>query len=210
MMHEGGWEVAGVEPSAEARRRVPSALQHRVVGAIDDITGASFDVITLWHVLEHLPSPGQDIEKLKARLSPGGVLFIAVPNFDSWEAAIGRSRWFHLDVPRHLYHFTPNTVRRLLELQGFRVNRINFFSWTYNVFGSWQTLLNLVVPERNYLYRRWKHRMRIAPHQSPWRFALCSAISYLIAPAAAIVALVMSAMSALFGRSGTMEVEASQ
>lgn len=210
IMHEAGWEVSGVEPNVEARRRVPSPLRYRVVETIDHVTGGPFDVITLWHVLEHMPSPGLDIEKLNALLSPGGVLFIAVPNFGSWEAAIAGSRWFHLDVPRHLYHFTPDTLCRLVERHGFRVNHINFFSWTYNVFGSWQTLLNLVVPEPNYLYRRWKQRLRRSAQQSPWRFAYCSALSYVVAPAAAIPALAISAISAPFGRSGTMEVEASR
>ncbi|MBM3817897.1 MAG: class I SAM-dependent methyltransferase [Acidimicrobiia bacterium] len=208
VMHEAGWDVAGVEPNAEARRRAPASLQERIVDTLDAVSGAPFDVITLWHVIEHLPSPAADIEKLTTLLRPGGALFIAVPNFASWEAAIGGTRWFHLDLPRHLYHFTPETLSHLLDDHGFTVDRIDFFSWIYNVFGAWQTLLNRVVPERNYLYRRWRQRMPQPARGSRWRSTICSVLSYAIAPAAAVVAVALSAAAALAGRSGTIEVVA--
>jgi SAM-dependent methyltransferase len=210
VMHEAGWEVAGVEPNAEARRQAPVSLRQRIVDDLDAVPGAPFDVITLWHVLEHLPSPAADIEKVKTLLRPGGVLFIAVPNFASWEAAIGGTRWFHLDLPRHLYHFTPGTLSRLLDDHGFTVERIDFCSWIYNVFGSWQTLLNRVVPERNYLYRCWRQRMRQPVGRSRWHFIMCSTLSYVTALPALIIAVALSGASALVGRSGTVEVVASR
>jgi 2-polyprenyl-3-methyl-5-hydroxy-6-metoxy-1,4-benzoquinol methylase len=210
VMHEAGWDVAGVEPNSEARRQAPASLRARIVDRVEAVPGAPFDVITLWHVLEHLPSPAADIDTLKTLLRPGGALFIAVPNFASWEAAIGGTRWFHLDLPRHLYHFTPDTLTRLLDDHGFRVDRIDFFSWIYNVFGSWQTLLNRVVPERNYLYRCWRQRMQQPAGRSPWHFILCSMLSYVTALPALMIAVALSGVSALVGRSGTVEVVASR
>lgn len=82
---------------------------------------SSFDIVTLWHVLEHLPRPAETLQKIRALLKPGGILAIAVPNFDSVQARVFRGRWYHLEVPRHLYHFTPGTLRRLLDAEGFDV-----------------------------------------------------------------------------------------
>jgi SAM-dependent methyltransferase len=81
----------------------------------------SFDVITLWHVLEHLERPVETLRKVRALLKSSGVLIIAVPNFDSLQARWFKERWYHLDVPRHLYHFTPTTLGDLLREEGYGV-----------------------------------------------------------------------------------------
>ncbi len=85
-----------------------------------------FDVVTLRHVLEHLPDPARALRKVFAMLKPGGVVLIHVPNFRSAEALfIFRERWRHLDAPRHLFHFSPGTMKTLLQNTGFSVEKIS-------------------------------------------------------------------------------------
>jgi SAM-dependent methyltransferase len=113
---KAGWQVTGLEPSARARhdatRRVgqpigqPEALATLPVG--------SFDIITLWHVLEHVHTLNETLDQLIRALKPGGKLLIAVPNVDSLDAQHYRQDWAAYDVPRHLYHFAPATMRELL------------------------------------------------------------------------------------------------
>jgi 2-polyprenyl-3-methyl-5-hydroxy-6-metoxy-1,4-benzoquinol methylase len=81
-------------------------------------------VITLWHVLEHLPDLEQTMNQLKSLLAPGGVLIIAVPNFEAYEASVFKEHWAAYDVPRHLYHFNRNAVERLANNHGLKIARI--------------------------------------------------------------------------------------
>ena len=80
--------------------------------------GTTYDAVVLWHVAEHLHAPQGTVRGIARLLRPGGVLLIAVPNFGSPEARIGRAGWFHLDVPRHLVHFTASTLTAILEPPG--------------------------------------------------------------------------------------------
>jgi 2-polyprenyl-3-methyl-5-hydroxy-6-metoxy-1,4-benzoquinol methylase len=81
----------------------------------------SFDAITLWHVLEHVHNLHDYMGFLKSLLKPGGKLFIAVPNYTSADAAIYRLAWAAYDVPRHLYHFSPQAIQVLMQRHGLRV-----------------------------------------------------------------------------------------
>jgi hypothetical protein len=159
-------------------------------------------------VLEHARTPAEELRRLKALLKPDGVLFIALPNFSSWEAALGREHSFHLDLPRHLFHFTLKAITILLKQQGFDVRRVNFFSWVYSVFGGFQTVLNLIVPEPNLLYKQWPRRPLRDAGWGTRRWLLWTT-TYFAAPFALAVAAVLSTLSAYAGRSGTMEIEAS-
>ena len=107
-----GWDVVGIEfePSlAEASSRrygVPVVVGDAVSA---DVRGP-FDVITMWHVLEHLPDPGSALARAAGLLRPGGTLIVSVPNNDSLQARLGGDDWLHLDIPRHIYHFTPGSL----------------------------------------------------------------------------------------------------
>ena len=111
-----GWRVQGHEPNpaarAEASRRVGQPIGE---GPLTNLTPGSFDVITLWHVLEHVHQLNETLAQLTALLRPGGVLLIAVPNVESLDAQHYRQDWAAYDVPRHLYHFAPKTMTQLLK-----------------------------------------------------------------------------------------------
>jgi 2-polyprenyl-3-methyl-5-hydroxy-6-metoxy-1,4-benzoquinol methylase len=111
------WDITGIEPDEDARK---NALEINAVQLFPKeyfFTGlqpGSFDVITMWHVLEHVHRLPEYIEQLKKLLKPKGILIIAVPNYTSYDAAVYREHWAAYDVPRHLYHFSPASMRTLL------------------------------------------------------------------------------------------------
>jgi len=114
---------------------------------------SSFEIVTLWHVMEHLPHPVETLKRIRALLKPGGILVTAVPNFDSVQARVFRSRWYHLEVPRHLYHFTPATLRRLLDTGGFDVLAEYHQSPEHNWAGILGSLVPLVASNGSYAGR---------------------------------------------------------
>jgi SAM-dependent methyltransferase len=125
-----GWSVQGIEadPGAAARAAErPGVQQDRVfVGKVEDadFPPETFDLVTMAHVLEHLHDPRGVLERIHRWLRPEGVIRLWLPNFESIESRVFRQLWFGLDVPRHLYHFGPRTIRALLEIAGFRVERV--------------------------------------------------------------------------------------
>jgi len=122
---KAGWQVTGLEPSARARqdaaRRVGQAIQQPEVLAT--LPAGSFDVVTLWHVLEHVHTLNETLDQLIRALRPGGKLLIAVPNVTSFDAQHYHLDWAAYDVPRHLYHFSPATMRELLARHGLIISQ---------------------------------------------------------------------------------------
>ncbi|WP_010516340.1 class I SAM-dependent methyltransferase [Croceivirga radicis] len=107
-----GFVVSGVEPSAKAR----GLAKQKGVDLQDNLNNlkpGSFDCITLWHVLEHVPDLEDTIDKLVSLLKNQGVLIIAVPNFKSWDAKHYKTYWAAFDVPRHLWHFSQSSIVQL-------------------------------------------------------------------------------------------------
>ncbi|MFH0962988.1 MAG: class I SAM-dependent methyltransferase [Planctomycetota bacterium] len=127
MMRTGGWTVTGVEPDPEAAERA-RALRHLNVhtGTVTDapLERESFDVITLWHVLEHVWNPNEVMERITGLLAPGGLLVVSTPVIDGYAARTLGSSWYHLDVPRHLLHFTRRRLTDLIAFHGFVVTGV--------------------------------------------------------------------------------------
>ena len=112
-----GWNISGVEPNNNAKTLAKQKLENgSSVEIFDDlnlIENEQFDIITLWHVLEHVPNLEIYISKLKSLLKPDGVLIIAVPNFKSFDASYYKNFWAAYDVPRHLWHFSQTSIQKL-------------------------------------------------------------------------------------------------
>ena len=117
-----------------------------------DVEGP-FDAVTMWHVLEHLPDPLGAVVRAVDLMRPGGRLVISVPNVDSLQARFGGERWFHLDLPRHLFHFGPRSPSALVERAGLRVVRIGHLYPEMEAIGLVQTALNRAGFENDLLYR---------------------------------------------------------
>ena len=122
-MTEVGWDAQGVEPSAgavELARRTGRRVQHGDVFA-SFLNEERFDVVSFWHVLEHVHEPVAALRRAHSLLRAGGRLMLAVPNWDSWMRERVGSSWWALEAPRHVHHFTTDTLRRTLETSGFAV-----------------------------------------------------------------------------------------
>jgi len=125
-MKLNGWEVIGMEPDPGAAQKAMELTSSDVrdPSALDSIEPSSFDAITLWHVLEHVHTLNETLDKLKRALKPGGYLFIAVPNYTSHDATIYQQYWAAYDVPRHLYHFSPAAMKTLIAGHGLTMKSI--------------------------------------------------------------------------------------
>jgi SAM-dependent methyltransferase len=119
-MRQAGWQVTGLEPDAETRKRAleQNGIDLQDTGDLFKLPAGHYDAITLWHVLEHVHSLHEYLDQLKALLKPGGVLLIAVPNYTSHDAGFYQEYWAAYDVPRHLYHFSPASMQALLQQHG--------------------------------------------------------------------------------------------
>lgn len=115
-MKQNGWNITGLEPDATAREKAKTLYgitpqeSHRLF----DLVLQTYDAITMWHVLEHVHELQAYIQQVEKLLAPGGKLFIAVPNYTSYDAAVYKEFWAAYDVPRHLYHFSPKSIDALL------------------------------------------------------------------------------------------------
>lgn len=113
---ENNWVVSGIEPNEQARE-IANKKTNNSVFEIDQLLkfeASSFDVITLWHVLEHLPNLEDHIAIFKTLLKPKGTLIIAVPNYKSYDAKYYKEFWAAYDVPRHLWHFNRDSITSLV------------------------------------------------------------------------------------------------
>lgn len=120
---KNNWEASGIEPSLKARE-LAKQKNLRVLSEVSELRNTSFDVITMWHVLEHVYDLKGQIEWFKNHLKERGTLIIAVPNFESWDAHYYKSFWAAYDVPRHLYHFSKKAISLLFEEAGFKLIEI--------------------------------------------------------------------------------------
>ena len=118
-----GWNVTGIEPSEKAKG-IAKAKGVSFVESLADIEDNSFDAVTMWHVLEHVPDVEKQISELKRIIKPDGVIVVAVPNFNSYDAKHYGSHWAAYDVPRHLWHFSKTAMQQLFGAQGMDVVKI--------------------------------------------------------------------------------------
>jgi 2-polyprenyl-3-methyl-5-hydroxy-6-metoxy-1,4-benzoquinol methylase len=126
VMKKAGWEVSGLEPDPGARDHAKRlhGLDIEEPEKLFAMEAGGFDAITMWHVLEHVHRLHPYLETVHKLLRPGGSLLIAVPNFQSLDATEYGEFWAAYDVPRHLYHFSPDSMRSLLEQKGFSLSQM--------------------------------------------------------------------------------------
>lgn len=129
-----GWEVEGLETdevaAALARNRTGGTIHAAPLEELS-LPDGSFGLVSLLHVLEHVPDPRATLEAARRLLAPGGTLLVAVPNAGSWEAGIFGSIWYPLDLPRHFWGFSPHTLARLVDTSGFLVESIAYFPFLF-------------------------------------------------------------------------------
>jgi len=129
-----GWKVTGIEPNEKARVIANTKTDNKVFDTLklESLPTESFDVISLWHVFEHLPELENHIQVFKKLLKPNGSLIIAVPNHKSFDAKYYKEFWAAYDVPRHLWHFSQNSIKRLFDK--FQMNVIKTLPMKFDAF----------------------------------------------------------------------------
>lgn len=132
-MKKNGWLVTGIEPNTKAREIAITKFQQEnnnqqiifeSLKQLQNLNPIKFDVITMWHVLEHVPDVQSYIAQLKSLLTPNGTLVIAVPNFKSYDAHYYGKFWAAYDTPRHLWHFSKNAIKHLFKNEQMEVVKI--------------------------------------------------------------------------------------
>ncbi|MEO7444613.1 MAG: class I SAM-dependent methyltransferase [Ferruginibacter sp.] len=120
-MKKHDWKISGLEPDEKARERAASLHQVKSLEpeAIYSLHSETFDAVTMWHVLEHVHDIEGYLKQVNKSLKEKGKFFIAVPNYTSADAVHYKQFWAAYDVPRHLYHFSPGSMKKLLSANGF-------------------------------------------------------------------------------------------
>jgi SAM-dependent methyltransferase len=196
-----GWRVLGLERTeqmAEIGRRA-HGLEIAAVPLEKLSKSASFDLIVLFNVLEHIDDPLSLLKECASRLAQNGLLIIVVPNFSSWQARIAGPKWFHLDVPRHLIHFTPETLRAILGRAGLKITSLGFASPEHDPYGWVESTISIITGRNNTLTRFLMGLDRFSP-----RTLLAFVLGALLLPAAVILAFT----SWMAGRGALMEARA--
>ena len=124
--YKNHWSVCGIEPNNSARTIANKKVNNKVhdIDHLLKLQEESFDIITLWHVLEHLPKLHDHIAVFNKLLKPDGKLIIAVPNYKSFDANHYKEFWAAYDVPRHLWHFSKTAISKLVKKEHMKVERV--------------------------------------------------------------------------------------
>jgi SAM-dependent methyltransferase len=195
-----GWRAAGVE---RGERADEVARQELIVrGSLDELRGlGTFDVITLWHSFEHMTDPVAEMDKIVELLADGGTLFMIVPDFGGMQARAFGGSWYHLDVPRHVHHFTQAALHELVESRGLVVVGMDHHEIEYDLFGWLQSTLNALLPTPN-LFFNWLTRKPL-PHRG-WDLWTGIALATLLMP----FAVVATALGIVTRRGATINLVA--
>lgn len=185
-LRERGQWVVGTERSVDSARAAREAGLRVLVGDLSALrTDARFDLIVLFHVLEHLEDPRAALAACAAHLSPTGRMVIAVPNLASWQARFFGAKWFHLDVPRHLVHFSPRALDRAFASVGLERVRTSFTSAEHDPYGWLQSALDRLGFPQDAL----THRLMGMPGVSPVTFVAMILLSVPLLAIATLLAL---------------------
>ena len=142
-----GWEAWGIEPSQRSVSQASTGGGGRLItGRFEDLElpDEYFDLVTMWHTLEHFHQPLETLMRVRKKLKDDGTLVVRVPNSDSWDLRWGGPDWFQLDVPRHLYHFSPASLGAMLVKAGFRTVSVSTVSLEDNPLATLQTLMAML------------------------------------------------------------------
>ena len=159
------WEIAGVETSVNRSAYASKILGIQVNTAFyteGSIFNKKFDILTLFHVIEHVTDSMELLKNLaKDNLKENGLLVLEVPNIKSWQFQWSKERWLHLDVPRHLAHFDSDTIKPLLENAGCRIINQDFFSFHLGIIGMIQAIMSWFGYSK-FLLAELKHKRTIS------------------------------------------------
>ncbi|MFZ4855026.1 MAG: class I SAM-dependent methyltransferase [Desulfuromonadaceae bacterium] len=200
-----GWEVAGLELNDDTATAARNVHGLAVETSLETFADKSFDQITITHVLEHIRDPDSMLAECARLLKPGGVIAVAVPNIESVQARLTRENWFHLDLPRHLWHFSEKWLSKELADCGFEQIAVRRLDLAHNVFGWLQSLLNCLRLRHNRFYGF----LNSQDLETDNRNHYCSLIlSIVLLPLLLPLCAMLAIAEVLIHRSGTVEIVA--
>ena len=155
-MEQMGWEGSGIEPSEEAKEIARKRVRAQIwqPQEIESLPDNSFDLITMWHVLEHVDDVKEEIRQLQRLVKKGGRLVLALPNFKSYDAQYYNAQWAAYDVPRHLNHFCKESIVRIFRDSSFELTRTDKLVWdAYYISYMSETYRNHSLPLLRGMFR---------------------------------------------------------
>lgn len=193
-----GWTVLGIERNKAVAETARRALGLEIVATpVDELSvDLRFDLIIMFQVLEHIGEPVPLLRECARRLAPGGRLVTNVPNFSSWQSRFAGSSWLHLDVPRHLVHFTPRTLQETLERGGLKLIELSFSSPEHDPYGWVESTVSRLTGRANTLTR---FLMGLDP------FGPAVLLSFVLGAVLVVPATLLAGASWLAGRGALME-----
>jgi 2-polyprenyl-3-methyl-5-hydroxy-6-metoxy-1,4-benzoquinol methylase len=209
-MARHGWSATGIDFSPAAHLIASRSRDGArfLQGSLADhaLPARSFDVVTMWQVLEHIGEPRELLGRCRELLDEGGVLVAAVPNLEGLSSRLTGERWWGLDVPRHLVHYTPATLGRALERSGYRVTGIRHRSFQYDPYALLHSSLDWVFTRRHFLSDFAKHQVAsdMEIPEYAWNVGALLALAPLLAP----LALATTTAGFCMGCGGFIEVYA--
>lgn len=206
-MSQAGWQCYGTEVSKSSQEFSGRLKEKGIRVHYGELTeaglgAASFDLVTLWQVAEHLRNPKEYMQVAQRLLKKGGSLFISVPNIGSMSFALLKCKWFHLDLPRHLFHFNPKSISFLLENNGFEIVRITHNSFEFNPFGVLQSFYNSLGLEFNFLYKTLKSKTR----DRGLNHYVALLLTIISLPITVPISIVLAYLFSAMGRGDTIQV----
>jgi ubiquinone/menaquinone biosynthesis C-methylase UbiE len=204
-----GCEVLGTEFSDGACRYARDVLKIPVkVGLLHELNfpNESFDVVVMWHVLEHVSDPRPTLAEVSRILKPGGLFMVAVPDFGSPEAQLTKAGWFHLDVPRHLSHHTRASLSKGLSAAGLQPRWSSTLAPEYDSFSFVQSLLNWFGVRPNFLYNLLRGGRAKVISQGNYLGSFI--VTLLLTPALSLISLPVTVLLALLGQGATIIITA--
>ncbi len=165
-----------------------------------------YNVVIFWHSLEHLPSPIEALRRANELLKKGGILVVAVPNFDSFQARLFGRYWFHLDIPRHYFHFGKNALTKTLHSQGFRIVQTDHFNFEQNPYGWLQSFYNALGFDNNFLYSILKNKTA-RTHQIS-QHLIQAVLTMILLPLFTLLSLALMLFETALRQGGSIEVYA--
>lgn len=204
-----GYEPRGVELSDHSAWHARHRLHLDV--ETGDFTKLShepetFNAVVFWHTLEHFGRPSDCVARAHELLRTGGLIAVAVPNSESLQARLFGRHWFHLDVPRHYWHFGTRSLESLLARHRFRVVQLDHFCFEQNPYGWLQSFYNALGFDNNFLYALLKNKS--ARTIQVWKHPIQTLLTALLLPPLLAASLFMTLVEAALRMGGTIEVYA--
>jgi 2-polyprenyl-3-methyl-5-hydroxy-6-metoxy-1,4-benzoquinol methylase len=202
LLKQRGFQPVGVDFSAEAARVAETENGVRVfVGSLEQakFPDECFDMVTLFHVMEHVSEPRGVLAEVSRVLKPDGVIVLQVPNIDSWQFKAFGAKWYGLDIPRHVIDYSRQSILKLLEDSGFVVRRVKHFNLRDNA----PALVSSLFPSLDPVSRAVRHRKHGIRERPP--VAWLRHLAYL---SLVISAYPFAMLESAFGRGATIMIEA--